>query len=248
MSSAGRGRLVIRHDEFLSEPAGCDLNNLRRNRTLALAGVFQAAALVQQLAHHGRADETALTASINSVLAIDAPSAEAVYGDARGVTLGLRCLTDNLHQPKNAEGVEIAHYVARLLQLERTLGRDTVMLATIRHRLKSLIDNLTIANGKKNAGAETQVATKLAELYRATLSTIKPRIMVTGEHGHLNDPTTAEMVRAVLLAGIRSAYLWRQLGGARWQLFINKQTTVSEARRILEQLARRLKVTQAHDL
>lgn len=229
------------------QPGCSGLNSLRRNRTLALAGVFQAARLVQQLAHHGRADEAALAASVHSVLALDAPSAEAVYGDASGVTLGLQCLRDNLTQPKDAGAVEISRYVASVLQLERTLESDTVMLAAIRHGLKSVIAALPVDDGDKSTRTDTSIATKLAELYRATLSTIKPRIMVSGEHGHLNDPGTAEMVRAVLLAGIRSAYLWRQLGGGRWQLLFNKQATVSEARRILEQLATQPRATQAQD-
>jgi high frequency lysogenization protein len=207
---------------------------------LALAGVFQAACLVRQLAHHGRADEAAFAASLNSVFALDAPSAEAVYGDARGVILGLQCLRDNLNRPKTSGGVEIARYVASVLQLERTLERDTVMLAAIRHGLKSMIATLPVKDGgTTSTGTDPKVAPKLAELYQATLSTIKPRIMVSGEHGHLNDPATAEMVRAVLLAGIRSAYLWRQLGGSRWQLLISRQTIVHEAQQILEQLAAR---------
>lgn len=184
---------------------------------------------------------------MNSVLALDAPSPEAVYGNARGVTLGLQCLRDNLNRPKDAGGVEISRYVASVLQLERTLESDTVMLATIRHGLKSVIAALPVDDGSKSIGTDTNIAPKLAELYRTTLSTIKPRIMVSGEHGHLNDPGTAEMVRAVLLAGIRSAYLWRQLGGGRWQLLVNKQAIVSEARRILEQLATQPEATQARD-
>jgi high frequency lysogenization protein len=251
MSGAGRGRLAIRRvpgpPSPKDRPGRSSLNKARRNRTLALAGVFQAACLVQQLAHHGRADEAALAASINSVLALDAPSAEAVYGNARGVMLGLQCLRDNLNQPKSAGGVEIARYVASVLQLERTLERDTVMLAAIRHGLKSMITALPVNHGSTNTSIGPNVTTQLAELYRATLSTIKPRIMVSGEHGHLNDPATAEMVRAVLLAGIRSAYLWRQLGGSRWQLFISGQTTVREAQQILEQLAARPTVTHARD-
>jgi high frequency lysogenization protein len=250
MSGAGGGRLVI---DVPTPPSVKDqsghsgLNSLSRNRALALAGVFQAARLVQQLAHHGRADAAALAASVNSVLALDAPSAEAVYGDARGVMLGLQCLRDNLNRPKDAGGVEIVRYVASVLQLERTLERDTVMLAAIRHGLKSLIAGLPVDDVATNTGIAPDVVTTLAELYRATLSTIKPRIMVSGEHGHLNDPGTAEMVRAVLLAGIRSAYLWRQFGGGRWQLLISKQAIVSQARQILERLTTPPAVTQTRE-
>jgi high frequency lysogenization protein len=223
------------------------LNSLQRDRTLALAGVFQAARLVQQIAHYGRAEEAALVASINSVLALDAASAEEVYGGAGGVKLGLQFLRDNLNRQTDASGVEVARYVTNVLQLERTLERDTVMLATIRHGLKSMIASLQTDDDAADTEVRVELSTKLAELYRSTLSTIKPRIMVSGEHGHLTDPATADMVRAVLLAGIRSAYLWRQLGGGRWQLLISKQSTVREAQQILEQLQTHRTAAHARD-
>ena len=67
-------------------------NNVARSShdpILALAGIFQSACLVQQLAREGRTDTDALRTSIQSVLALDAPDVEAVYGGARGVRLGL---------------------------------------------------------------------------------------------------------------------------------------------------------------
>jgi high frequency lysogenization protein len=35
-------------------------------------------------------------------------------------------------------------------------------------------------------------------------------------------------IRALLLAGIRSARLWRQLGGHRWQLVISRRKLLNE--------------------
>ncbi|MDH3562042.1 MAG: lysogenization regulator HflD, partial [Gammaproteobacteria bacterium] len=43
------------------------------DRTLALAGLFQAARLAQQLAREGRAEPGAFAASILSLMLIDAP-------------------------------------------------------------------------------------------------------------------------------------------------------------------------------
>ena len=63
---------------------------------MALAGIFQAAQLTQQLARQGHADKTALSASIHSVLMIDAGSAEEIFGGVRGVNSGLRLVRDKL--------------------------------------------------------------------------------------------------------------------------------------------------------
>jgi high frequency lysogenization protein len=77
---------------------------------------------------------------------------------------------------------------------------------------------------------------KLAELYTQTISTLTPRIMVNGEHGHLSNPSIAAKVRAALFAGIRSAFLWHQLGGNRWQLLFSRKKISGEAAGILESL------------
>jgi high frequency lysogenization protein len=43
-------------------------------------------------------------------------------------------------------------------------------------------------------------------------------------------------VRAALLAGIRSAVLWQQVGGGRLQLMFSRQRLLSEAKTILSRL------------
>lgn len=208
------------------------MNHSHTNRTLALAGVFQAARLVQQLAHQGRTDTAALVSSINSVLELDAATTEAVYGGVRGVALGLEVLRDKLRGHTEPSDVELARYVVNVLQLERKLARDRVLLIRIRRGLESVRALVTDSDSEVSA----DVTAKLAELYRATLSTVEPRIMVSGSQSHLANPTTTDKVRAVLLAGVRSAFLWRQLGGKRWHLVLAKSSIVRDAMRLLEQM------------
>ena len=49
----------------------------------------------------------------------------------------------------------------------------------------------------------------------------------------LQNPRNAERIRALLLAGIRSATLWRQLGGNRWQLFFSRRKILKDAYALL---------------
>ena len=44
------------------------------------------------------------------------------------------------------------------------------------------------------------------------------------------------MIRALLLAGIRSAVLWRQLGGRRWRLVTQRQRLLQIAHDLSQQL------------
>jgi high frequency lysogenization protein len=52
--------------------------SMTEERVLALAGLFQACALAQQLANDGRCDEGAMEASVASVFRMDAHSVVAV--------------------------------------------------------------------------------------------------------------------------------------------------------------------------
>jgi high frequency lysogenization protein len=201
---------------------------------LALAGLFQSARLVQQLAREGRSDADAFGASIARMLPIDAPSVSAVYGGARGVHLGLEQLRDKLAGQSAPNDVEMARYVVALLHLEGVLRRRPAMLDAIRAGIETAQSQMQFFAGSAPAeGVHPMLVEKLAELYSQTISTLTPRIMVSGEHGHLANPAIAARVRAALLAGIRSAVLWRQLGGRRWQLLFRRRRIARTAADLL---------------
>jgi len=207
------------------------------DRTLALAGLFQAARLVQQLAREGRSDTSAFVASIQALTMIDAPTTEAVYGGVRGVTLGLDLLRDKLGGVTDAGDVEIAKYVISMIHLESQLRRHLEMQDAIRRGVEAIQSQMKFFEAGMNGEAvHPRLVEKLAELYTQTISTLTPRIMVNGEHGHLSNPQIAAKVRATLFAGIRSAFLWRQLGGRRWQLLFSRKKIAGEAATILDGL------------
>ena len=77
---------------------------------------------------------------------------------------------------------------------------------------------------------------KLSHLYQDTISTIGPKIIVSGEQLHLSNEANANKVRALLLAGIRSAVLWNQCGGSRWQFLFGRKAYANECKTILARL------------
>lgn len=200
------------------------------HQAIALAGVAQACTLVQQLATTGSADSKAMEASIGSVLKIDADSVTDIYGGLAGVELGLKQLDRQLTGRSIADP-EQARYAASLVYLERQLSNRPEMLKTI-----------TIGIGKAHSQAEhfgllhENVFANLGDLYHNTISTIPPRIMVNGEPEYLSNPNTVNKIRALLLAGIRSALLWRQCGGARWKFLLFRKKLQDEIKYLLTQL------------
>lgn len=205
-----------------------------RDQVIALAGIFQSARLVQQLAREGRAEPDAFRDSIRSVLTVDAPDTASVFGGVGGVRFGLELLRTKLAGRSTPSDVEMARYVIAMMHLEGLLRRQPAMQETIRAGIGTAQNQMKFfAAEAGNDDVHPLLVEKLAELYAQTISVLGPRIMVSGEHGHLANPAIAAKVRAALLAGIRAAVLWRQLGGRRWQLLFSRARVARTAAELL---------------
>lgn len=209
------------------------------DRTLALAGIFQAARLAQQLAREGQADPETLRASLDSILRIDAATTPAVFGGVSGAASGLEILARQLNAGAKPVDFELAHYVLNLMQLAQALERRPDLQETIRRGIGAAAGANQGEDEAEDEGPGVPAALieHLATLYRETISTLSPRIMINGEPAHLGDARTAATIRAALLAGVRAAVLWRQLGGRRWHLLLARTRIAREARRLQSETA-----------
>ncbi|MEF8792911.1 high frequency lysogenization protein HflD [Thiohalorhabdus sp.] len=204
-------------------------------RALALAGVFQAAGLVQENARKGTiSHETARDASIASVFVTDPESVANVYGGLSGVRLGLTLLRDQLRGPQTGRqqaDLELARYVIGLTALERKLSAKPGGLGQLGEGIEAARRTFD------HFGPDhPNVANRLADIYSEHVSALGPRIVVRGESDILSDPDQVARVRALLLAGLRSAVLWRQQGGRRWHLLLARGRYQAAAERLLSEL------------
>jgi high frequency lysogenization protein len=199
---------------------------MNEERVLALAGVFQGAALAHQLATEGRCDEAAYEATLASIFRIDASSVAAVYGGVGGVRRGLRTLVDQFEE--QSREIQVMRMAITVLRVERSLTRQHALTDRLR-------EGITAAQRQVEHFGLTHanVAARLAELYGSTLSTLRPRVMVTGNPPHLQQKATVDRVRAALLGSVRSAVLWRQIGGRQWQILVYRKQCAMLARGLL---------------
>jgi high frequency lysogenization protein len=72
----------------------------------------------------------------------------------------------------------------------------------------------------------------MAAIYVDVISPLGPRIQVTGHPLSCKARRQAK-VRATLLAGIRAAVLWHQVGGGRLQLMFSRNRLTTQAKQIL---------------
>lgn len=199
---------------------------MNEERVIALAGVFQATGLVRGMATTGNCDTTVLESSIASVLRLDTDSPAGVFGGVAGVRYGLEALIGQIDDGQR--DISITQLAVSVLRIERKLSRRRAMLDALREGIVAA-QRQAEHLGMLHSG----VLARLSELYSSTLSTLRPRVVVSGNPLYLTQSVHVERIRATLLAGVRAAVLWRQLGGSQWQLVFQRRQCAMLARGLL---------------
>jgi high frequency lysogenization protein len=198
------------------------MNNITRSnleqQAIALAGVAQAARLVDQISKTGSYPLEFLEPSVHSLFEFEADSVEQVFGGLPGVKLGLHNLSSLLASRQAEETRDVVRYVFSMLYLERRFAANADMMAVVHSRLEH-----ASFRAEHFASNANDLCHSISGIYQDTLSKLRFRIKVTGSAQHLQNPQNADVIRTLLLAGIRSAFLWRQLGGRRWKLVLQRK-------------------------
>lgn len=208
------------------------MNYTAEDRALALAGVFQAGALVADVAHGRSIDEQAYRSSLESLFVETPDSVAEVFGTAAGVRSGLLLMRDALANDRQRSHAEILRYALNIVHVERRFARQPALKEKLEARMKRIREQLQ----HFDVGHATIIGA-LASAYQDTLSTLPQRIQVVGNAQALQEERNAERIRALLLAGVRAALLWHQVGGRRWRLVFNRRAVQAAASRLTEQLS-----------
>lgn len=196
------------------------------NRVLALAGLAQALAQVRRIADTGQADHAVLSTAMDSVFRLDADSPAAVYGDASALRPGMHLLRD--YFANQGQDPLLPRLALAVLQLERRFVRDSDMTDQV-------FQGITVLSPQAHNQGSThpEILGALGRLYSDTVSHLRPRVMVQGNPHYLGQADVVAEIRAVLLAALRSAVLWRQMGGNLWDFLLRRREMVETIERAL---------------
>jgi len=199
-----------------------------KERTLALAGVFQATELVRQAANHGTWSGYAASASLHTLFQFEADSLAEIYGGHGQMKLGVETMLAVLQGDSNY--AESLRYTVGLLQIEKKFRRAGKLQEQVGTRLE---DIARVDPELPQHEREDLQAHDISGLYSETVSKISPRIVVNGRPQYLQNERTVDWVRTLLMAGLRSAILWNQLGGGRFELMFGRKKIIREAQSLL---------------
>ena len=192
--------------------------NKAAKQTLALASIIQTTALVHQLASTGQCDSHSNKASLNSIVS-QSDDIDEIYTSPEDLRVGFESLK-TLLEKKTISMQNIMLYSTALINLEKKLMKKPQLLTQISAEIDHIKKQDFFDIHHSNSIA------RLAELYKNTLGSLNPTIMVRGEQIYLTNRHTANHIRALLLAGIRAVSLWKSQGGKTWHLLLNKKKTL----------------------
>ena len=192
--------------------------NKTAKQTLALASIFQTTSLVHQLASTGQCDSKSNKASLNSIVS-QSDDIDEIFSSPEDLRVGFESLK-TLLEKKPISMQNIMLYSTALINLEKKLMKKPQLLTQISAEIDLIKKQDFFDIHHSNSIA------RLAELYKNTLGSLNPTIMVRGEQIYLTNRHTANHIRALLLAGIRAVSLWKSQGGRTWHLLLNKKKTL----------------------
>ena len=187
------------------------------DQALALAGVFQSAELVDQLARYGDISDAQLSGAMTTLLNQNPVSVLDLYDSTDNLELGIKSLRTMLSD-RTKGSADVTRYVIGIMYLSRRLINNSEKIAQVASG---------IAQAQQQAEhfspSHDNVIANVAGLYTETVSTMQGRIQVSGDPLYLTQAAIAQRVRCLLFSGIRSAFLWHQVGGKRSHLLLQRK-------------------------
>jgi high frequency lysogenization protein len=201
-------------------------------QTLALAALCQAIRLLQQIARGDEANNSELELSLKSVTVQDAAEPVDIFGGKlANLENGYHVLQAQLgDNPK--KDLELTRYAMAVITLERKLAKNNDSLQAVGKRIERLQQQL-----QHFQLLDETVLASMADIYIEHISPLGQRIQIAGQPAALKQPMVQHKIRALLLAAIRAAVLWRQAGGRKYHFILQRKQLLQEVKTVLQQLA-----------
>ena len=207
------------------------MSDNKNNQVLAFAAMCQCAQLVHNIARTRTIDNQQWQVCVNSLVITDPENATDIYSSSADLFLGFKILIAQLSDNNDNRSVEVTKYVAGLIALERKLMKSPKSLAMMSQRVdqvKRQLHHFTVN--------DPAVIANFASIYSDIISPLGSKIQISGVPEQLQQKIIQEKIRALLLAGIRAAVLWRQMGVKRRHLLLARKELVTNAQQQLNRI------------
>ena len=200
-------------------------------QVMALAAIAQAISQVQAIARGEITSPRDIATCLQSIAEQNPTDEIDIYGgQLRNLQNGYKILQQQL-TGNGVKDVEITRYGMAVLILEKALSANADVKQAIGRRIERLQQQLQ----HFQITDDTLIAS-IADIYVEHISPLGNRIQVAGSPDQLKQTAVQQKIRALLLAAVRGAVLWRQAGGRRYHFLLNRKALLQEISAVLQQL------------
>ncbi|MCX8582068.1 high frequency lysogenization protein HflD [Gilliamella sp. B3482] len=211
------------------------MNNKYHHIAIALAGATQSATLIPQLANTGVCNTTIYQVSIKSIFNTSPKTTDDVYDGINNIKTGLETLI-TLLSSNQKQHVELIRYLFGTLSITSKLLKNNEALDKIDQRLQRISGIYPEMNNETIDNHIDDLSYSLAGIYSDIISPLATKIKVVGKAEYLQNSLVQAKVRSSLLSCVRSAILWYQVGGSRFQFLLSRKRIVNAAQELLKEI------------
>lgn len=192
------------------------------DKILALAGIVQALSLINRLAFLGlhEQDRPIIETCIQSLYMLDAHNVEEIFGQKHALIPGMKELHAVLKH--NIFNLRYALRIKKEIWQVFGLAKQILRRPELRRLIQDKIHQYT-RQAEYFSRTHSSIIQRWSELTIELMNRLGARFHLYGRQANLSHEEIASTIRALLLAAIRAAVLWHQLGGNIWLLIFERK-------------------------
>ena len=187
---------------------------------MALSALIQSAFIVEKIATSSKEIDNDVKILLESIYKTETFSAENIYGHKRNLSIGLNVLKNILNGNNEIYLMNTQKYALSMILIQKNISKISDLQDLIRKKIDNYNENSMMATNFEDLISYSE------KIYTEYIAIIRPRVIISGKKEFLE--ANSSLIRALLLSGIRAAFLWHYHGGSKWQLMFRRSEILNK--------------------
>ena len=187
---------------------------------MALSALIQSAFIVEKIATSSKEIDNDVKILLESIYKTETFSAENIYGHKRNLSIGLNVLKNILNGNNEIYLMNTQKYALSMMLIQKNINKIKDLQDLIRKKIDNYNENSMMATNFEDLISYSE------KIYTEYIAIIRPRVIISGKKEFLE--ANSSLIRALLLSGIRAAFLWHYHGGSKWQLMFRRSEILNK--------------------
>ena len=157
---------------------------------------------------------------IQSIYTKNTFDADKIYSQKSSLVDGCKLLKDILRGKNDISVLTMQKYAFNIILIQKNINKISDLKNMIGKKIDNYHDNSMMATNLNDQIAYSE------EIYKEYVGIIRPRVVISGKKEYLNK--NSSLIRALLLSGIRAAFLWDYHGGSKWHLMFRRKEILNK--------------------